>query len=603
MAGLSFDDSWTSSTSDGSSNSAGLAFPISKESRQQSGITDAMSIDVDKNIDQVLPLLEPPGEFEVWAYYWAMPSRPHLLGRTTSGAHPWWRLVEPPVDSHWGPTANLDRATVCGPVGPHPIHTCWRKSTLNRVRTALSGLPWTSIDVLRIGRTELREYERPVIVWVGVSASAMEKIEAPWALIASKLRAVRAALDADNLTDVECEMRESDIVRTANAGPRLFLPPRERDQYEYYGRRAELSAIQAVSTALGRAITSSHCESSIGTLGIYLVSECGEDDEDRAGTAWALTCNHVAFPGGGNIPTGQSPAILISAKQLKNKEIYFVNNLISKEEEYLANAKPLPSQTPDEFVAYENRLQRLAIYRQLQSVLSSFQATDAARTLGHVHHSPPISIQKAGTEDAFTRDWALVTLDRQKFPDGYEFENVVDLQSYCSWAICRLLNKHIERFAESPAPPYEYPTDNLLRLQGVAPVADFIGPPPSSKSAEGDGRRNFVMKRGSDTGLTAGIVLDIESVTRQCFEGVEEESYELAVIHLSNPHEFGHGLPYEFSGLGDSGAVVFDLQGRIVGMLTSGSGWGSVIDCTYVTPLAKLQPDIEQTLGTRLRIP
>ncbi|CAK7269546.1 hypothetical protein SEPCBS57363_003657 [Sporothrix epigloea] len=431
----------------------------------------------------------------------------------------------------------------------------------------------------------------------------MKKIEAPWALIASKLRAVRAALDADNLTDVECEMRESEIFRTADVGPRLFLPPRDRVQYEYYGRQDELYAIQAVSTALGQAIAPTHCKSRMGTLGIYLVSECDEDDGDKVEAAWALTCNHVAFPKGDNISTEQSPTMLLSAKHLNNN-IFYVNKLISKEEKYLAEAEPLSSQTPDEFVAYETRQQRLTSYRQLQSVLSSFRATDAARTLGHVHHSPPISIQNAGTEDAFIRDWALVTLDRQKFPDGYEFENVVDLQTGCSWAICRLLNKHIERFTESPAPPYELPTDGLLRLRGVVPVADLIGCSPSSKAAECNGQRQFVMKHGSESGLTAGIVLDIESVTRHFSEGagVEEESYELAVMHLSNPHEFGHGLPYEFSEVGDSGAVIFGLRGRIVGMLTSGSGWESIIDCTYVTPLAKLQPDIEQTIGRRVRI-
>ncbi|CAK7269552.1 hypothetical protein SEPCBS57363_003660 [Sporothrix epigloea] len=294
--------------------------------------------------------------------------------------------------------------------------------------------------------------------------------------------------------------------------------------------------------------------------------------------------------------------MLLSAKHLNNN-IFYVNKLISKEEKYLAEAEPLCSQTPDEFVAYEKRQQRLTSYRQLQSVLLSFLATDTARTLGHVHHSPPISIQNAGTEDAFIRDWALVTLDRQKFPDGYGFENVVDLQTGCSERVCQLLNKHIKRFTESPAPPYKLPTNGLLRLRGIVPVADLIGFPPSSKAAERNGQRQFVMKRALKSGLTAGIVLDIESVTRHYFGGVEEESYELAVVHLSNPHEFGHGLPYEFSRAGDSGAVVFDLQGRIVGMLTGGSGVESVIDCTYVTPLAKLQPDIEQTIGRRVRIP
>ncbi|CAK7270892.1 hypothetical protein SEPCBS57363_004334 [Sporothrix epigloea] len=253
------------------------------------------------DIDDLLPLLEPPGDLETKAYYWAFPSRPHLLGRTSSGTTPWWLLSEPPENPHWGITGDLKEVTICGPVGPHAIHACWRVSTLNRVRKALHDLPWTSIDVLRIGRTKFPEHERPVIVWVGVSPSGMAKIEKSWDLIASKLRAVRAALDADNLKDVECGMRESEVVRTAAAGPRLLLPSLDRSRFELYGSRAELIATQAASATVGQAITPAHCKSSTGTLGLYLMeeSEAGTDGEE-SGTVWGLTCHHVAFPADGD---------------------------------------------------------------------------------------------------------------------------------------------------------------------------------------------------------------------------------------------------------------------------------------------------------------
>ncbi|CAK7563947.1 MAG: hypothetical protein SEPTF4163_001829 [Sporothrix epigloea] len=169
------------------------------------------------NVDALLPLLEPPGDFEAWAYYWALPSQPKLLGRTSSGTIPWWRSSEP----HKEPYADLDEDpisependSVLRPIGSHPIKECWQVSTSQRVCAALKGLPWTSVDLLRIGRASLSPRERPVVVWVGVSPKAIAENEVPWDLIASKLRAVRAALDADNLTDVECEMRASEIIR------------------------------------------------------------------------------------------------------------------------------------------------------------------------------------------------------------------------------------------------------------------------------------------------------------------------------------------------------------------------------------------------------
>ncbi|CAK7269554.1 hypothetical protein SEPCBS57363_003661 [Sporothrix epigloea] len=559
------------------------------------------SVDTTKiDNDAVLPLLEPPGDFEVWAYYWAFPSRPRLLGRTSSGVTPWWRLTEPPKNPFYGPTSNLESATTCGPVGPHAIHACWRVSTLSRVRAALIGLPWTSIDVMRIGRAALQEHQRPVIVWVGVSPSAMAEIAAPWDLVASKLRAVRAALDADNLADVECEMRESEIIQTVDSNQRLLPPPNTRDRF--LKPQMELDAVRIVSTAVGRTITPGHCETNTGTLGLYLAPETESSESgDHNGTVWALTCHHVAFPKHGG-RTEPPATILLSARLLRSRLNSYVNPLIFISENNLADAKHPSRQTPEEACYYKNSQRNLKSSLELRDVLLNFRASDDARTLGHVHHSPSIGIKDVGAENAYMRDWALITLDRQKFPVGYDFENVVDLAEFLGRNLCGLINKHIRRFTAAPLPEYEFPRGKLLRLQGIVPVASLLGQATTPVALERDADRQFVMKCGSTTSLTAGIVLDIESVLRHSRDVVEEETFELAVVHLSNPQEHDPSMPYSFSRPGDSGAVVFDLRGGIVGLLMSGSGNSSSIDCTYVTPFAKLQSDIEQTIGRRVRV-
>ncbi|CAK7563954.1 MAG: hypothetical protein SEPTF4163_001836 [Sporothrix epigloea] len=559
------------------------------------------SVDTTKsNNDAVLPLLEPPGDFEVWAYYWAFPSRPRLLGRTSSGITPWWRLTEPPKDPFWGPTSNLESASICGPVGPHAIHACWRVSTLSRVRAALVGLPWTSIDVMRIGRASLKEHERPVIVWIGVSPSAMADIAAPWDLVASKLRAVRVALDADNLADVECEMRESEIIQTVDSNQRLLPPP---NTWNWPLKpQMELDAVRIVSTAVGRTITPGHCETSTGTLGLYLAPETepsGNGDKD--GTVWALTCHHVAFPKHGG-RTEPPATILLSARLLRSRLDSHVNSLIFIGENAIAKAKPPSCQTPEEACRYKKIQRNLKSSRELRDVLLNFRASDDARTLGHVHHSPSISIKDVGTENAYLRDWALITLDRQKFPVGFGFENVVDLGQCWGRHLCGLINSHVSRFTAAPLPEYKFPRGELLRLQGIVPVASLLGQATTQVALKRDADRQFVMKCGSTTSSTAGIVLDIESVLRHSRGVVEEETYELAVVHLSNPQEQDLSMPYAFSHPGDSGAVVFDLKGGIVGLLMSGSGNSSSIDCTYVTSFAKLQSDIEQTIGRRVRV-
>ncbi|KAF7789103.1 hypothetical protein EIP86_000037 [Pleurotus ostreatoroseus] len=71
---------------------------------------------------------------------------------------------------------------------------------------------------------------------------------------------------------------------------------------------------------------------------------------------------------------------------------------------------------------------------------------------------------------------------------------------------------------------------------------------------------------GLATGTTVGRVNGLESFTRVYKEyGISQKSLEVAVL----PYDTVHGT---FSQAGDSGAVVLDRAGRIVGVVTGGSG-------------------------------
>lgn len=163
----------------------------------------------------ILPHLEPPSDFEVMCYYYSFASHPRLIGRTSSGTTPWWRLDKDDEETKeleyeanfWGRSTGLEYATAYGRVGNHhAIHQCWEETTLQKVEDALQGLDYSSIDVLRIGRTKVPPSEHPVIVWVGVNPVLKnfdEREDHPWPLIAAKLRAVRKVLDEDGLSSVE----------------------------------------------------------------------------------------------------------------------------------------------------------------------------------------------------------------------------------------------------------------------------------------------------------------------------------------------------------------------------------------------------------------
>ncbi|CAK7234288.1 hypothetical protein SCUCBS95973_008884 [Sporothrix curviconia] len=530
----------------------------------------------------VLPLLEPPSEFEAKAYYWSFPSQPRLLGRTSSGTTPWWRLSQPENDDtiQFGPYAGLETATMCGPVGTHAIHACWWSSTLPRVRTALASIPWTSIDVLRIGRTEVRKRDRPVIVWVGVSPSRV----LPWPQIASALRAVRQALDADGLFNVQCEMRQSEVIKAAGTGPRLVSP-------------------QAISTAVGQPISPAHNDTTTGTLGLFLepASEPGKKRDDDGSAVWALTCHHVALPTAAS-RTGPPTSMLLPTAATLNSALVKINRVIATHQEIIDESRSSALLRPSQATVQASKA-TVDRSLQLRDALRSFQESGEARIVGPVHHSPPIAVKFSEGKYRYTSDWALVTLDRAKFPVGYKFDNVVDLQTNTNIdVLCQLVNDHISSFGGRPKSRFEPPKGNIFRLRGIVPRQEMLGGRPAHDLvANHDGDPHLiVLKRGFTTELTAGVVLDIESVTRQFAGGVGSESTEITVVHLSGQRKYKGELS-KFSARGDSGAAVFDLRGRIVGMMTGGSGGEDKIDTSYVTYFDFLRREIGQQLKTPVR--
>ena len=92
-----------------------------------------------------------------------------------------------------------------------------------------------------------------------------------------------------------------------------------------------------------------------------------------------------------------------------------------------------------------------------------------------------------------------------------------------------------------------------------------------------------VWKKGRTTGLTHGIVNGLKFVTVR--GGEEEElpnTWALVVVGTESNR---------FSDKGDSGAMVVNNGGEIIGVLHSGH---MVRDLTYVTPYDVLVKDIEQ---------
>jgi hypothetical protein len=128
-----------------------------------------------------------------------------------------------------------------------------------------------------------------------------------------------------------------------------------------------------------------------------------------------------------------------------------------------------------------------------------------------------------------------------------------------------------------------YP-DCLLPINGVVPEEDIRNPPHLDRHGN---PCLFVVKDGAATHTTVGCTNGLLSLTRHYTQyGISEWSTEVAVLACNNQEQ-------PFSAPGDSGSIVLDRDGRILGLLTAGPDKSLLTDVSYVTPWFWLKERIE----------
>ena len=118
---------------------------------------------------------------------------------------------------------------------------------------------------------------------------------------------------------------------------------------------------------------------------------------------------------------------------------------------------------------------------------------------------------------------------------------------------------------------FKFPPQGQLRINGWVAREELANP----STCDNDGEPcTIVMKDGNASDLTVGRHVGLEAYT--CDElGVE--SIELAIYNYNK--QAG-----DFSEKGDSGSLIFDGRGRMVGILHSGLVKGGQKPVTYATP-------------------
>ncbi|ERS97393.1 hypothetical protein HMPREF1624_05560 [Sporothrix schenckii ATCC 58251] len=319
---------------------------------------------------------------------------------------------------------------------------------------------------------------------------------------------------------------------------------------------------------------------------------------ETANPVWALTCHHVVYPEEDDTTKYNRAKIVMPSRTELNSALQNINSVITNAW-HLVNGHRGP---PDA----QNIVDRQVLERatKLREKLTSFRASDNAAVVGHVHRAPDVAVNDHPGEPRYTRDWALIALDRAKFPDNFDFQNYVDLKADRPGSILGSINEYLDgpdRFI--------MPTNELMRLSGTVTLDKIRGRPKQHAlvATRDDDSYFVVLKRGVKTGLTVGVALDMRSVCRQSIGTEMVESFEWLVVHIS-AKRFDARWPLEnvFSSEGDSGAAVFDLQGRVAGMITGGTARSeravTGMDFTYITPMAHLLADIERELGFEVKI-
>ncbi|KAI0258406.1 hypothetical protein BC834DRAFT_926521 [Gloeopeniophorella convolvens] len=480
-----------------------------------------------------------------------LPSNPHCIYKTG----PEWRVRQ-------GPEA-YTYLREARPIFNHPIQGKWYElgtavyKYLDSVQVS-----WSTIDPVRFA--EVGREPGPLHLWIGVKPGTLSLDQAKYA--AKGCKDILA-----NFPDVEIAFRE--FVYTRSTGPQLLdHVPTVLDP---------IAVIRSPFTpALGLKIASRNAPHYEGTGGLYFREKSGSDE------VFLLTSRHVALP-----PPRLLSLLLgteayeeaLKPMSVKIRDELFAIDACEVELKLLGEAAGVEAErksgTRDEFQALVKKAKKtIAEVDAFHGEITKNWSMMSQRLLGYIFHAPPISVG-AGPQ-MYTEDWAMIKIYLDKINWNKFRGNVIDLNKITPPEfVLKMRSNHAGR--SSP----RYPLGGLLQVRGFVPEHEIHQPTQFDPNGE---ECFIVLKNGNTTGVTFGRGTGMESFIRTYSEnGIPETAMGIAIYPYSN--EDG-----PFSAPGDSGSIVVDGEGRIVGLLSGGAGASDRTDVTYLTPYFWLEPRIKE---------
>ncbi|KAL6308599.1 hypothetical protein BKA93DRAFT_725412, partial [Sparassis latifolia] len=458
------------------------------------------------------------------------------------------------------------------PVHGHAIQPTW-VSIGTRICDELEsiGIMWTSVNPLAYANAGEPKPFCPLIICIGVNPGSL-LYEAAVAAAA----VIKNILTDAGFPDIDVAFIESVVTRFT--GPKLLsfnpLVDRVPDLHKLF------------TPALGLSIAPRKYPYYEGTTALYF---CLSKDNDRV---VALTCAHVARPPPVYHNTGMThkkdsqrreEIIALGTMGYDNavkammatigdrlRSIDAWNNVLRRLGDPVEGESENVTESRDEhldLVAKAMReIQRVkAIHGE---VIENYTTLDQ-RMIGFILHSEKIEVSIEPYK--FTKDWALIEL----YNDKIDWTTFKDNKLWVGG------NLSISEYGNMMFPQpqdrqnYSYPKDGLLQAYDFVRDAEMRNPQQLDVHGE---KCLLVVKNGLTTGTTVGRINGLESFLHVYEDyGISHKSLEIAVL----PYDKTHG---KFSDAGDSGSVILDRGGRIVGIVTGSSGLADETDTTYLTP-------------------
>lgn len=511
------------------------------------------------------------------------------------------------------------------PVGNHPIVDYWKEGQElpSRIIDAVNSLHWVAIDIVRIGESIADRPNPSIETLPVVLLISVRHDSTTWENAHLSASVCKAILNRFSIHDVEVEIKESQFGDLSSTGSDAMMDLKDKDEAPclYSGDpgifqvptgarpiyEQLVAPLRHLSDCIGARLAPDAWMNYAGTKGVYLrVAPTNPEDWSFEPCTAILTCRHVVFRFGSDKGKLYRWDGQPASQHFVSQDVPRSENIQQQVKDTIQAAKFAQESLDRYLMRFPNPeeqgrrrfLEQKAEEARLDAEQAKLvdrilaQAKDLTVRVGHVLFAqelstmPPAIASSQSAHLSFSdgpwlRDYALVQVSdsvharkpRNRLPISWEA-----LRSEV-WKQCR-------------KGTLSYTFKERSTNQEAILSSDIV---PEQEIWDWLQDQRIVGKFGGMSDLTFGIMNGVKSVTRHLSTNIRQgvPTWEICVI---NPFRPKTSPQHAFSVPRDSGSAVWDLDGRILGIVSAGVGADKeLLDTTYVTCMDRILRDMEDS--------